>query len=656
MRKLFHVILLLIFTSFSSLAQDFEDPVSIEDLRMQSYSGDSTASAVVLKEFGTSSLKDFDNYNLVFKYHVRIKIFNSKGFNQGNVEIPVYKGSTQLFEQVSDISAVTFFLDEAGTKQEIALDRKKIYRENKNDHWDILKFALPNLKDGCIIEYSYKIESPYFFNFRKWEFQSDIPKVSSEYVARIPAVYNYNVLLVGPLKLSKSTGVVQRDCFISGGTKADCSVMTYAMRDIPAFVEEDHMTAAVNFKSAIKFELIDYTDYKGIKRKVTREWRDVDFELAKNPLFGGQIKKDKLFEDDLKLIGAESPDLLAKAQKIFKFIQGRYKWNQFYAKYSQQGIKKAYEQRSGSAADINLSLIAALRSADLPAEPVLISTRDNGLVNKLYPVISEFNYVIARLEIDNQVYLLDATDPLLPFGLLPFRCFNGYGRVISSNKPSYWMDLNASHKEREVFIFDLNLEESGKITGTLSRTSYDYEAYNRRKEIKRFNTLEEYKDNFSQKLSKTIVKDFQILHADSIEGPLTEIYQIEINAFDEPKKNQLFLNPFFLSRIAQNPFKLKDRSYPIDWGVPTDRKMVFSLKLPAHLELIDKPQNLSLVLPENGGQFTLISQFVDNVVQFQQVIRFNKSVYSPDEYFHVQELFNKIIQTHRSDLVLRKKV
>jgi hypothetical protein len=105
--------------------------------------------------------------------------------------------------------------------------------------------------------------------------------------------------------------------------------------------------------------------------------------------------------------------------------------------YSESGIKKAFDNKTGNVGDINLSLIAALKYANLDVEPMMLSTRDNGLVTEIYPVITEFDYVVAKLNIGDKVYLLDATDQYYPFGLVPVRCLNGKGRVMG-NKESYW--------------------------------------------------------------------------------------------------------------------------------------------------------------------------------------------------------------------------
>ena len=78
----------------------------------------------------------------------------------------------------------------------------------------------------------------------------------------------------------------------------------------------------------------------------------------------------------------------------------------------------------------------------------MLSTRDHGFVNDLYPAINDFNYVVAKANIGDKSYMLDASDPLLPFGVLPLTCLNDKGRVFSLDKPSYWMDLNLPQKEK----------------------------------------------------------------------------------------------------------------------------------------------------------------------------------------------------------------
>lgn len=645
---------LLAMCLFSAFAQDFTfAKPTPEEFKLTKYQKDTSANAVVLNEFGTAYVSD-QNGNIIFEYHVKIKIFNSKGFQYGNIEIPLRKADANNFETIRDIKGLTYYPDEDKLMRKTELDPTQIFSEKKaGKYHDLKKFAMPNLRDGCIIEYRYTIESPYTRNFRQWDFQWDIPKVYSEFVARIPAIYNYNVTLRGPFKLTKNTGVPEKECFnAGGGFKADCSKMTYGMADIAAFIEEDYMTAASNFKSAMYFELSDYVDYRGGKHKLSKEWKDVDRDLKTEEYFGVQLKKTDFFEDKMALITAGKTSELEKAQAIYAHFQNWFKWNNYYGKYSDQGIKKAYESRSGSSADINLALVTAMKSAGLNAEPVILSTRANGLLTNLYPVLSDFDYVICHVAIDDKYYLLDATDAMLPFGLLPLRCINDKGRLMSFNKPSAWIDLKASQKEQKTISFLLNVEPTGSITGTMNVVSAGYEAYNKRLAINKFSSVDDYVEDLDERFPKVKFIKSKISNLDSLDKQLIESYDIEIKS---QEGNRVNINPFLMNRIT-NPFKLLERTYPVDMGTLLDTKVILTLTFPPVFDIAETPQKVALALPNSGGRFITQTSVEGNVLSLAYYLQLNKSIYSSEEYYYLKEFYNKIVETQQTDIVLKKKI
>jgi hypothetical protein len=67
-----------------------------------------------------------------------------------------------------------------------------------------------------------------------------------------------------------------------------------------------------------------------------------------------------------------------------------------------EGVKKAYKDKTGNVAEINLMLTAMLRYAGLNANPVLVSTRSNGIA--IFPNRTAFNYVIAAVENGSSYY------------------------------------------------------------------------------------------------------------------------------------------------------------------------------------------------------------------------------------------------------------
>lgn len=640
----------------STKAQYFKyGEITANDYGINKNAIDSNSNAIVIQEFGKSIMQLNDNDNrvhLLFEYHVKIKIFNKEGFKQGNITIPLYKGENQE-EFISEIKASTYNYN-SGSFIETVMDKKDIFTEKRTKYLDLIKFTLPNLKEGSIIEYSYQISTPNIFNFKTWNFQSDIPKISSLYEVNIPAIYNYNVLLRGPYKLTDQKVELSKDCMRIRGTNIDCSKISYLMKQIPAFIEEDYMTAASNFKSAIYFELSDMQRIDGSKQSFTKTWKNVDDELTSAQGFGTQMKRDELFKEVMPNVLKNTTTDLEKAKAVYAYIKKQIKWNNYYGINSESSIKNALEARSGNVADINLSLIAALTAAKLDAEAVILSTRDKGVVNKLYSVITEFNYVVAKVNIGTESYLLDATEPLLPFGLLPIRCINDQGRVINLKKPSYWIDLKASQRSLTSYALVGELKSDGKITGSITINSLGYDALNKRTDVKRHNSVEEYVEKLDERLPNLKITKEEIINIDSLDLPLIEKYEIEFSAHDISNDRPIYINPYFINRVTKNPFNLNERTYPVDLGTTSDERISISISLPEKYSVVEKPQDIAIALPNNGGRYLTKTTFEDNKLSVNQIKQLNKSIYSSEEYLYLKEFFSKIIQNQKTDLLIKK--
>ena len=654
MKKIF-LLLALLLCVLSGFSQNFPfGQITVDDFNYDKNKIDSNANAVVFKEFGTSSihLNEYNNrFELIFEYHVKIKIFNKEGYNQANIIIPLYKSDSRV-ETLDEVKASTYNLKD-GKLIQTEMDKKVVFTEDRSKYVSLTKFTLPNIKDGSIIEYSYRLQSPNIFNFKTWSFQTSIPKLYSEYLVFIPATYNYNVYLRGAIKLSETKSEVSKECMWVNGVPIDCSKIWYIMKNIPAFIEEDFMTAASNFKSAIYFELSDWQMPDGRKESYSKTWKDVDYELTSHKALGSQMKRKDLFKDEMPAILKNATDDLGKAKAVYQYIKKEIKWNSYYGIYSEDNIKKVLNSHSGNVADINLALISALTAANLDAEAVILSTRENGNVNNLYPVISEFNYLVAKVNIGNQTYLLDATEPLLPFGLLPLRCLNDKGRVINLKKSSYWIDLRSKERSIVTYLMDAKLTAEGKIKGTISTYSSGYDAFNKRREIKKFSTVDEYVEDLNERLPKFKISKHEIKDLDNVEESLSEVYDVEISMLDGVDK-QVDFNPFMINSIRKNPFNLSERTYPVDLGNSSIERIIIKLTLPGEFELIEKPKDMSISLPNKTGKYVFQTQFQDNVLSLSQTLEFSQAVYPADYYLALKEFYSRIIQNQKANLQLKK--
>ncbi|MBJ2174598.1 hypothetical protein JBL43_10145 [Aureibaculum sp. A20] len=641
----------LFYISFSGFAQTKEEytfgKISQKDYDLTIYERDSTANAVYLYEKGkTTFIQTSNSIVISTKYYAKIKIFNKEAFDVATIEIPIYNNNSTS-EKVKDIKAITH-----NGMQKMHLSQNDIFTDKISDNWSNVKFTMPNLKENSIIEYEYILESPFKFNFTGWDFQTNIPKIKSEFYALIPGNYIYNRRLMGFQKLSKNESKIKKRCFSISGIagEADCEELIYAMENIPAFIEEDYMTSKSNYLSSLKFELSEFRGFDGINHKYTETWKSVDKEFKSDKNIGRQLRKVDYLEKRIPEAFLNGTNDLDKAKEIYAFIKAHFTWNNKIKLFKDVKVKDAFNNKMGNSTEINIALINALNAVGFDAEIALLSRRDYGLPTKLYPVMTDFNYAIAKLNIDGKSYLLDATHKTMPFGMLPFDLLNSYARVMNFSKGSYWVDITPDKNNRVLMTVDLEIGKNGNFNGSIKKLYSGYRAFNKRNEI---NDASE--DDYLEEIEnddKIIVNAYNNFNLDGEENNLKEEFDITMES--NLNENLMLINPFILSKISKNPFQLKERTYPIDFGYAHSFLYTLKLKTPEGYSIKSIPENIAFKLPNNGGSFMFNIQQKENVIIMMYKFVIGKSYFIPEEYPYLKEFYAQIIKTQNSLITLEK--
>lgn len=621
---------------------------TLEELNMKFYAKDSTAAAVVLYEHKNIYMDAANDYNIRTDYYFRIKIFDKNAFDLSKIVIDLY-GKRRTVK----IEGVTYTLSDTGSLQKTTLDKKDIFTEDYNKDYTLKKFTLPNIKEGCVIEYSYSVLSPYL-TLKDWYFQSDIPKIKSEIDYTLIANYEYNIRLIGHKKLDKKESQVQKNCiYIDGIGEGNCVSYSFGMNNIPAFKEEDHMLAKKNYLSRISFDLKAYSSVYGGKKNYATTWKDADKSL-KNYFFNNQTSKKSYFKKQLPEQLFTLKDDLDKAKKIFYFIQNHFTWNGDYWTNEDVNVKDAFDRKSGNVGEINLSLYNSLLAADLNVNLLVLSTRNNGIPTKIIPIIFDFNYVVIQLKINDQVYYLDATTDFLPFGELPVRTLNGEARLINFRKQSTWVRLKPRYKTYKKSTARLVLNENGELTGMLNIVNSGYFAEKVRSNL--YNSKEEkYLEEFETKNPDVEVNEYKNNNEEDLTKSILETFDISIFT-DEELGKVTRINPFFFGRLKENPFKLKERFYPVDFAFPRKSTFNLNLKIPGNYKITNIPESRSFALPNKGGNFTIKCINNQNTISLYVRFNINRSIYSAQEYYYLKEFYNQIIQAESNYITLEKKI
>ncbi len=624
--------------------------VTLDDIKTKTFAKDSTANALVIYEHGNSYV-DKSEYDLRTEIQKKIKILNQNGFDNATITIHLYNNERSE-EKVTNIFATTYNLIN-GNVVKTSLSKKDVFEEKYDENHKLIKFTLPNIKEGSVITYSYTIISPFMFNYKGWNFQDDIPKLYSEYRTSIPGNWDYNIKLIGANKLSVNESEIKKGCLTSfNGGVADCSNSIYAMKDIPAFIEEDYMTTKSNYLGRIEYELRTFKDFNGLVKNYAKTWKSVDDELRTDENIGRQLSKSIKIEELLSPEIINEPDILKKATLIYQYVQNNYTWNEEYKIFKDVSVKDLIKNKSGNVSSINILLHNLLKESNIDVKPVLLSTRNNGFATKLFPVISEFNYLIVQATIDNKKYLLDATDNYLNFGDIPFRCLNQYGRLLDFKSGSEWIDIEPQSSSYTLFNAELKLDKEQGVIGNVKIRTNGYHALNSKKAY--FSNKEAYVKDLENKSPFLEIFDHNVTSDEKNSTDFTESYQIEYK--NENSSETFYLNPFFKVFFHENPFKLQERTYPIDFGFKDSYVYILKLNLDNNYKVIEQPKDVLIGLPNNTGQISFSTKVLDGSVNLTMKIVFKESIYAPEYYPYLKEFMSKIVDVQKNSLLVIQKI
>ncbi|CAL2084315.1 hypothetical protein [Tenacibaculum sp. 190524A05c] len=641
------VILLIFISSISVYGQkNRKTPklgqTSRAELELTVYEKDSTAGALILEEKGYSYVDEENNYDFRRDIYRRVKIFNKSEFDRTTIELNLYKE-----EEVKYIKAVTYNIED-GRETKIYLLSNQIFKKKLSENWSQTTFTLPNVKEGSVIEYTYSLFSPYS-QIDEWKFQTDIPKVKSDFISSFPGNWKYNIRIRSTKKLDRNKSYIKKSCLQVGGLgAADCSVMEYGMDDIPAFKSEDFMLSEENFKGKLIFEPISFTNTNGVIKKYTQTWKDADRTIRKIFL-DAQTTKKGFFRKKLpqQLFSANSET--EKAEGIYKHIQNKLTWNKDFRTKSIR-VKDIYKSNSGGVDGINLVLYNCLQAANIESYIVGLSTRKNGIITKLHPSISLFNYFLVKVIVDGQTYFLDATDKNLIFGEVPYRCLNGEVRVFDFKKGSYWELLKPKFRSSVRHNISLKFDETGEMTGDIISSEKGYYALRKRRELQS-QSEEDYLEEFETDNSILEVDEFTIIS--DKKDLIKTSYQVSIPDFTL-EADVIKLNPFVIDKNGENPFKLKERNYPVDFGYAWSKSYSIRVSIPDGYTVSKLPENKAVSLPEKGGKLIYRVNKTDTEVIIYMKFNFSKAIYSNVEYYYLKEFFKQLIKLQEGYIELKK--
>ena len=623
--------------------------IAKDEFELKKYPSDKDAEAVVLFDIGKSYFVESENsFDIIFERSTRIKIISEAGIKWAEVKIPFYREGN-IYEKIYDIEAYSYNY-ENGHISKTPLNVTDTYDEKTNNYWYIKKFAIPNVKEGTIIEYKYKIRSQYKFNLRDWEFQWRIPVVYSEYEVKLIPFYEYSYLLQGANKFNSQSSYVDKGISRQfGSINFQDIVHKFIMKDIPAFNNEEFITSINDYIIKLDFQLSKIIYPNGTAVDIITTWEDMNKDLLKHKDFGKYIKKceslsSKLLKTDIHKFTNERE----KFNFIIEFVKDNFNWDKNYGKYASKTPGKLVDDKYGNCADINLLATGLLNASGILAKPVLISTRDNGKIKYDYPYTHFFNYVIILANVDGENILTDATEISGLNDRIPSRCINDKGLIIQENKIE-WIGLECLLPSQIRTDIKIEIPDNSIINSTISKSSTEYDALYFRNN---------YSGNIETIRKRVETKEYSIVDSSIVVKNQLNKENPYILTFKQTCKpvivnEKIYLSPFLNETISDNPLKQIGRTYPIDMTYPSQRIFNTSILIPEGYKVDYLPAELEI----NNQLFELTYSIKSEVKQISVSFDyyFKKSVYSGADYLKIKSYFDEIVKKGNEKIVLIKK-
>lgn len=575
--------------------------------------------------------------SMVYYIHDRIKIYTKEGFEKADQKI--YLRSDKK-EGLSNLNAYTYYM-ENGKVKNVKLDKENIYKEEENEFYNSISFAMPAVKEGVILEIKYRIDAEDSFNTKRFYFQEDIPVRYALFDYQLPDFYTYIPQLQGLIPLN-------REAKRSSDTNFDLKGELISGREIKAIEEEDFVHSMNNYKSAIDLELssINYK-YEPI-RHISKTWNNVANIIQESSSVGQLMSVSvKQYNDFLSNISQMSDR--DKAIAIYNQVKNDITWDQTIGIVGRNNnFNKVIKDKEGSSAEINLLLLNLLRKAGIKANLVVYKTRNSGYLNFFSPTLIDLNYSIVKVYIGESYYLLDATDKKLPFGFLPARSLNLNAVEIEGNTGKKFEIINPNIS-KSINFYNLSLQ-GDKLIGQVKSRIKGYSAYKMRKEFNSPKDIFEKSSNNYVKLS-----NFELKHFNKLDEALIFTSDLEISDNVHKIDDKIFVTILDHLDDFSSPFIAENRLFPVIYDSKDDYQFTISIDIPEGYIIESLPENSYLTIPNDDVKLIIEYKGFDDKISIMMRKESKSVMIYADNYEFLKE-FHEILESKVKEKIVLTKV
>jgi hypothetical protein len=660
-----------IFTITSAIGQDYKfGKVSIEELKEKSHQVDPEANGAIL----------YRSYRTIFKYNndvgfyavtevkEKIKIYTKEGLDLANIEVPLYIGNGSK-DKLSNLKAFTYNLEnESVVKTKLTNDG--IFNNEVSEFLEVRKFVFPKVKEGSVLEYEYTVSTPFIGNLDPYYFQELIPVDKVVVTFWAPEYMKFKLHRKGwyPFRIEEeekrdfieykylsnrtntSTGV-RKGTTLTDRLEFQSTVYKISLSDVEPIIPEPFVSNLSNFRSGLQFEL-NYTKFPNSPLEMySTSWSEVVKNIYGSKHFGEQLDNKRLFKKLLpNMTSLESSDA-QKITDIYGYVRNNFAWNDNYQIYTSDDLSKLIKEKSGNCSDINLLLVGLLRAAGLEANPILISSKRNGI--PIFPSRTGFDYVVAGIGQSSYPFILDAANKSSAPQLLDKQLLNWNGKLIKDDGTFIDVNLSPKNTANHTALIDITFDNDLQVAGDSKARFTGHLAQEIRQKYFEQSKTDQIKIVQSQ-FGNLEVDELSFKDLENVMKPLTVNYSFSDESIAEEITGKIYINPLAHVAIKNNLFVAESRKYPIDFEYPKEERFIVSWQLPEGYKVESLPEHLEVNLKNGLASYKYDIQEMGDIVKVSVLRTLNRSLVGADSYQDLQAYFKMIVEKEAEKIVLKK--
>ena len=533
-------------------------------------------------------------------------------------------------EMVEDIKA-TAFNQEGSKVVKTTLKKSDIVKTKIDDQNYLVEFTIPNVKVGTVIEYEYNIHSQLFWELRDWYAQWEIPVIFAKLDMNIPNYLIFNIEDHGIQRLTYTCTQGSLKYKVESDPLAlpmtvNTNHYVYIGRDLIGMPKDDYVWNAQDHWAGITAELKTYRLRGMNQMDYARTWEQIDDMILNSDDLGIHLNDHSPLANELKAAKVEEiADLRDRVAAVYKLVMSKVKWNGKY-ELSPALTSETLKKGEGSNADINLLLIQSLHDAGLNAAPVMLRTRDLGLLPYNFPSVRKLSTFLVGviLPTGRNIYL-DASSKNGYLNVLPEVMLVERARLVQKGNKSQWVNLQKLLRSQKNTVITATLTPDGKLSG---------------KQTTRYEGLAA-----AQYREKAGINEFA--------PEATE--EVEFTLQGEVSDGKITICPFQNPPLANNPFNAAKRLMPVEFPCISTERIVINITLPEGYTMESKPQSTIVSTPDKGLDGRYVTSESEGKAHVQYLFNVNSLSHSEKNYADLRQIFDMFTNYGKTALVFKKK-